>query len=108
MREEERGRLIAAVLEDFDVDKVQAAMDAIDEKWRFDEDPPNDLGPAWPVDRLPTVAEIRAKAREMLDECLRIGEGHWTWSGGLEASMEDGRLWLRYVADYSSAGQEAA
>ncbi len=74
--------ILDEVLDEFDFEKVQRAMTALDWRWGVQPEPPS-------------IGELRRKARELLNQVVE-GRHASVSTGGFTAYMQNGVLGLRF------------
>ncbi len=82
---------IDGIMDHFDFSKVDKIMRQLDWKWAFEEDTHEDTG-------TPTESAIRVYARKALNRCKSSVYGGF-YSGGFEATYEDGTYNLKFVIE---------
>lgn len=90
---------IDEVMDWFDFNKVSRVMEFLDWQW------------VYPTDGVPTEADLRQKARELLhmawDYSERSNEESFAGTGGFTAEADAARNWIRLtfrLADWESIG----
>lgn len=84
--------IIDEILDEFDFERVQRTMKALDWTW-------------YGSDGVPTIGEIRRRARELLRELIKDNH-RCIASGGLYAYKEDGVVGLRFEVTSYEVGRE--